>query len=71
MTFEEKEEYLEEKNISKIFGTQKVRLYKIKHFIFDFGGVMVEKSFTVKNLFDVRPTIAPFFKVIVKKSCVF
>ena len=39
---------------SKIYGDkQKVRLYKIKHFIFDFGGVMIEKTFVVKNLFDM------------------
>jgi epoxide hydrolase-like predicted phosphatase len=39
---------------SKIYGEkQKVRLYKIKHFIFDFGGVMVEKTFVVKNIFDI------------------
>jgi epoxide hydrolase-like predicted phosphatase len=39
---------------SKIYGEkQKVRLYKIKHFIFDFGGVLVEKTFVVQNLFDL------------------
>jgi epoxide hydrolase-like predicted phosphatase len=39
---------------SKIYGEkQKVRLYKIKHFIFDFGGVLIEKTFVVKNLFDM------------------
>ncbi|MFX1280828.1 MAG: HAD-IA family hydrolase [Promethearchaeota archaeon] len=39
---------------SKIYGEkQKVRLYKIKHFIFDFGGVIVEKTFVMKNLFDM------------------
>ncbi len=39
---------------SKIYGEkQKVRLYKIKHFIFDFGGVMIEKTFVLKNLLDI------------------
>jgi epoxide hydrolase-like predicted phosphatase len=39
---------------SKIYGEkQKVRIYKIKHFIFDFGGVLIEKSFVLKNLFDM------------------
>ncbi|MFW9826799.1 MAG: HAD family hydrolase [Candidatus Thorarchaeota archaeon] len=38
----------------KIYGEkQKVRLYKIKHFIFDFGGVLIEKTFVIKNLFDM------------------
>ncbi|MFX1298525.1 MAG: HAD family hydrolase [Promethearchaeota archaeon] len=44
----------EELKTYKIFGkTQKVRLYKIKHFIFDFGGVMIEKTFILKNLFEI------------------
>ncbi|MFX1454245.1 MAG: HAD-IA family hydrolase [Promethearchaeota archaeon] len=39
---------------SKIYGkNQKVRLYKIEHFIFDFGGVLIEKTFVLKNLFDM------------------
>ena len=39
---------------SQIYGKkQKVRLYKIKHFIFDFGGVIIEKTFVLKNLFDM------------------
>ncbi|MFX1419943.1 MAG: HAD family hydrolase [Promethearchaeota archaeon] len=39
---------------SKIYGQkQKVKLYKIKHFIFDFGGVLIEKTFVLKNLFDI------------------
>jgi len=37
----------------EIFGKQKVRLYKIKHIIFDFGGVMAEQSFVLKNLLDL------------------
>lgn len=42
---------------SKIYGkTQKVRLYKIKHFIFDFGGVLIEKTFVLKNLLDIIET---------------
>ena len=32
---------------------QKVRLYKIKHFIFDFGGVLIEKAFVLNNLLDL------------------
>ncbi|MFX1393981.1 MAG: HAD family hydrolase [Promethearchaeota archaeon] len=38
---------------SEIFGRQKVKLYKIKHIIFDFGGVMAEKSFVLKNILDI------------------
>lgn len=39
---------------SKIYGEmQKVRLYKVKHFIFDFGGVLIEKTFVLKNLLDM------------------
>ncbi|TFG27667.1 MAG: hypothetical protein EU532_06930 [Promethearchaeota archaeon] len=38
---------------SELFGLQKVRLYKIKHIIFDFGGVMAERSFILKNLLDI------------------
>jgi len=39
---------------SKIYGEkQKVRLYKIKHFIFDFGGVLIEKTFVLKNVLDI------------------
>ncbi|MFX0023138.1 MAG: HAD-IA family hydrolase [Candidatus Hermodarchaeota archaeon] len=38
----------------KIYGEkQKVRLYKIKHWIFDFGGVLIEKTFVLKNLLDM------------------
>lgn len=38
----------------KIYGEkQKVRLWKIRHFIFDFGGVMIEKNFVLKNLLDM------------------
>ena len=32
---------------------QKVRLYKIRHFIFDFGGVLIEKTFVLDNLFEL------------------
>ena len=42
---------------SKIYGeNQKVRLYKIKHFIFDFGGVLIEKTFVLKNLLEMLET---------------
>jgi len=43
----------EELNEAKINEKQKVRLYKIKHFIFDFGGVLIEKTFVLKNLFEL------------------
>ena len=46
-------EKLEPQSITDIFGRQKVRLYKIKHIIFDFGGVMIEKTFVLKNLLDI------------------
>ncbi|MFW9874743.1 MAG: HAD-IA family hydrolase [Candidatus Thorarchaeota archaeon] len=46
--------YQKEIKKSKIYGEkQKVKLYKIKHFIFDFGGVLVEKTFVLKNLLDM------------------
>jgi len=37
----------------KKIGAQKVKLYKIKYFIFDFGGVLVEQSYTDKNILDI------------------
>ncbi len=40
----------------KLSKGQKVKLYNIKHFIFDFGGVMVEKTYVLKNLFDILET---------------
>ncbi len=43
----------EMQSITDMFGKQKIRLYKIKHIIFDFGGVMIEKTFVLKNLFDI------------------
>ncbi len=46
-------EKLEPQSISDMFGRQKIRLYKIKHIIFDFGGVMIEKTFVLKNLLDI------------------
>ncbi len=56
----------EELKTYKIFGkTQKVRLYKIKHFIFDFGGVMIEKTFVLKNLFDI---IQSDLNITIKRS---
>lgn len=36
---------------SSIFKKQKVKLYEIKHFLFDFGGVLTEKTFVLNNLF--------------------
>ncbi|MFX0031126.1 MAG: HAD family hydrolase [Candidatus Hodarchaeota archaeon] len=46
----DKSEDLTKANINK---KQKVKLYKIKHFIFDFGGVLIEKTFVLKNLFEL------------------
>ena len=37
----------------KIFGSQKVKLYEIEHFIFDFGGVMIENTYVIKNLIGI------------------
>lgn len=37
---------------SEMFGRQKVKLFEIKHIIFDFGGVISERSFILKNLLD-------------------
>ncbi|MBD3342807.1 MAG: HAD-IA family hydrolase [Candidatus Lokiarchaeota archaeon] len=53
MNLEENAESESEYFVSEIFGWQKVKLYKIKHFIFDFGGVMIEKTFTIENLFEL------------------
>ncbi|MFX0058535.1 MAG: HAD family hydrolase [Candidatus Heimdallarchaeota archaeon] len=47
------EDELIKKKEAKVFKKQKVRLYKIKHFIFDFGGVLIEKTFVLKNLFTL------------------
>jgi epoxide hydrolase-like predicted phosphatase len=45
---------LSEKDLRSLISEyQKVRLYKIKHFIFDFGGVLIEKSFVLKNLLSI------------------
>ncbi|MHA1436792.1 MAG: HAD-IA family hydrolase [Promethearchaeota archaeon] len=53
MNNSEKKIYTEDYINTKVFGWQKVKLYKLKHFIFDFGGVMVEKTFVLKNLFEL------------------
>ena len=53
MGFEEKYKKDPEHYNKKIFGKQKVKLYKLKHWIFDFGGVMVETPNIVKNLVDI------------------
>lgn len=42
-----------DKKFEKTLDGQKVKLYKIKHFIFDFGGVLVEQSYTDKNFLDI------------------
>ncbi|MFW9897944.1 MAG: HAD family hydrolase [Candidatus Thorarchaeota archaeon] len=39
--------------IRKVFGFQKVKLYEIEHFIFDFGGVLIKPTHSIKNLFDI------------------
>jgi epoxide hydrolase-like predicted phosphatase len=44
---------VDEKVKSRVFKKQKVRLYRIKNFIFDFGGVLIEKTFILKNLFSI------------------
>jgi epoxide hydrolase-like predicted phosphatase len=46
-------EKVETNSITDMFGKQKVKLYNIKHIIFDFGGVMIEKTFVLKNLFEI------------------
>ena len=43
----------QDEKTNKMFKKQKVRLYKIKHFIFDFGGVLIEKTFVLKNLLTI------------------
>ena len=52
MTDSKAQELPPEKTITEIFGSQKVKLYKIKHFMFDFGGVMVGRTYAFKNLID-------------------
>lgn len=46
---------LKSKNIDlpNIYGIQTAKLYEIKNFIFDFGGVLIQKTHTIKNLFDI------------------
>lgn len=47
------EKIKQDEKTNKVFKKQKVRLYKIKHFIFDFGGVLIEKTFVLKNLLTI------------------
>ncbi len=76
------EEKIEEKSedevelSKKLAKGQKVKLYYIKHFIFDFGGVMVEKTYVLKILFDIIETDLkisinrsedPFYKKLKRK----
>ncbi|MFX0186951.1 MAG: HAD family hydrolase [Candidatus Hodarchaeota archaeon] len=49
MSFQDQEEDI----IRKVFGFQKVKLYEIEHFIFDFGGVLIKPTHSIKNLFDI------------------
>ncbi|MFW9936757.1 MAG: HAD family hydrolase [Candidatus Thorarchaeota archaeon] len=53
MNDQESKVKLIDKKENKVFKKQKVKLYKIKHFIFDFGGVLIEKTFVLKNLFAI------------------
>ncbi|MFX1259120.1 MAG: HAD family hydrolase [Promethearchaeota archaeon] len=53
MNIKERSEIYRKYIISEIFGCQKVKLYKIKHFIFDFSGVMIERSFVLENLLKI------------------
>ena len=61
MNFQEQEEDI----IRKVFGFQKVKLYEIKHFIFDFGGVLIEPTHSIKNLFDI---IEDDFNITIPRS---
>jgi epoxide hydrolase-like predicted phosphatase len=53
MSFEEKYEKDKEYYDRKVLKTQKVKLYNLKHWIFDFGGVMVETPNIVKKLITI------------------
>ncbi len=53
MSFEKKYKKKPQHYDRKVLETQKVKLYKIKHFLFDFGGVMVEAPNIVKNLVQI------------------
>ncbi|MHA1149435.1 MAG: HAD family hydrolase [Promethearchaeota archaeon] len=53
MSFEEKYQKDPEKYNKKIFGTQKVKLYLIKHWIFDFGGVLAEAPNIVSKMIKI------------------
>lgn len=53
MSFEEKYQKDPEKYNKKIFGSQKVKLYKIKHWIFDFAGVLAEAPNIVSKLIKI------------------
>ncbi len=53
MTFQE-DLYNSKKNLNEGTITQKVKIWKLKHFIFDFGGVMlIEKTFALGNLLEI------------------
>lgn len=76
MNASEQQSQLQEFMLSEVYGWQKVKLYEIKHFLFDFGGVMIEKTFTLYNLYqilesDLRieiPLEDPYFKKI-RRRC--
>jgi len=53
MSSQKEQKISEDFTDSKVYKKQKLKLYYIKHFIFDFGGVMVEKTFVLKNLFEI------------------
>ncbi|MFX1445357.1 MAG: HAD-IA family hydrolase [Promethearchaeota archaeon] len=51
--------------LANVFGSQKVKLYKLKNWIFDFGGVMIENTFVIKNLINI---IESDLKVTIPRS---
>ena len=54
MEFRKKEKKIKDLVSSDVFNWQKVKFYKIKHFIFDFGGVLlIEKTHVMKILFQI------------------
>ena len=53
MSFEKKYEKDKEYYNEKVFKTQKIKLYHLKHWIFDFGGVMIEGQKVVSQLFKI------------------
>lgn len=50
---QERQEQQKDEILFKIFGSQKIKLYEIEHFIFDFGGVMIENTYVITNLINI------------------